>query len=126
MSLLAIDLYRRHVSPRKGFACAYRVAHGGASCSAFARQRIARVGAFRAVRPIRQRFADCREAARELAAQTGAAQRADQDPANRRRRGGGWSACSTACDVTECGLFGVTRGCGKADNCDCSPDCCSL
>ena len=32
-AIQSIHLYRKYLSPRKGYDCAYRVCHGGASCS---------------------------------------------------------------------------------------------
>ncbi|WP_242032792.1 membrane protein insertion efficiency factor YidD [Oscillatoria sp. FACHB-1406] len=33
LAIAAIGVYQRHLSPRKGFACAYRVLHNRDSCS---------------------------------------------------------------------------------------------
>ena len=40
--LAAIHGYKRHVSPRKGFACAYRVHLGACSCSTLGLRAISR------------------------------------------------------------------------------------
>lgn len=55
--------YQRRVSPRKGWSCAHRVAHGGPSCSAAVRELVARRGVVRAVRPTVARFVACGQAA---------------------------------------------------------------
>ena len=44
LALRAIGLYQRHLSPRKGFACAYRARTGGASCSELGFRAIRRFG----------------------------------------------------------------------------------
>ena len=44
IALLAIRCYQRYVSPYKGFACAYRVHSGRASCSALGYRAIRRYG----------------------------------------------------------------------------------
>src|SRR3954452_11406096 len=62
----AIEAYQRHVSPRKGFRCAFRVLHGGDSCSGFAKRAIARLGPVPGLRLLRRRFQRCRLAARVL------------------------------------------------------------
>src|SRR5688572_21138457 len=59
---LCITLYQRHLSPRKGFSCAHRVYHGGASCSEFARQVVLRVGVLPAVPQVLRRFNECKQA----------------------------------------------------------------
>jgi len=61
--LAAIGLYRRHVSPRKGFSCAYRVHVGGCSCSALGLRAISRHGAWRGLGVLRLRLRECRAAA---------------------------------------------------------------
>lgn len=66
ISLLAIDAYQRHLSPRKGYRCAYSVVHGGTGCSGFAKHAIHSDGLVRAIPRIMQRFEDCRDAARML------------------------------------------------------------
>ncbi|MEF2278610.1 membrane protein insertion efficiency factor YidD [Deinococcus sp. YIM 134068] len=62
LALAAICLYRRHLSPRKGFRCAHAALHGGESCSA-AVARIVREDGLRAGRVrIAARFGACRAA----------------------------------------------------------------
>ncbi|PPK94264.1 hemolytic domain-containing protein [Kineococcus xinjiangensis] len=36
----AIGMYQRRISPRKGWSCAHRVAHGGPSCSGAVRDAV--------------------------------------------------------------------------------------
>ncbi|WP_198672249.1 membrane protein insertion efficiency factor YidD [Pseudogemmobacter bohemicus] len=64
--LWLIGLYQRHLSPRKGYACAYRVLHGGTGCSGYAKEVIGTHGAIAAIPLIRTRFAGCRDAAVSL------------------------------------------------------------
>lgn len=63
----AIGWYQVRLSPRKGWGCAHRVAHGGASCSAAVRELVARRGVVRAARPTVLRFLACYQAAQLLA-----------------------------------------------------------
>ncbi|HEX7686494.1 MAG TPA: membrane protein insertion efficiency factor YidD [Burkholderiaceae bacterium] len=58
--LAAIRAYKRHVSPRKGFACAYRVHTGRASCSTLGYRAVARHGVFRGLGILDARLAQCR------------------------------------------------------------------
>ncbi|AEE45955.1 membrane protein insertion efficiency factor YidD [Cellulomonas fimi] len=59
--------YQRRLSPRKGWSCAHRVAHGGTSCSAAVRDLLARRGVLRSVVPTAARFVACYRAALLLA-----------------------------------------------------------
>jgi putative component of membrane protein insertase Oxa1/YidC/SpoIIIJ protein YidD len=63
----AIGWYQTRLSPRKGWGCAHRVAHGGPSCSAAVRDLVARRGAVRAVAPSALRFLACWHASQLLA-----------------------------------------------------------
>jgi len=113
LALAAIGGYQRHLSPRKGYACAYRVARGGTGCSGYAKAAIADLGVWRAIPAIRQRFADCRDAAEEL-----------RDNRRKRQKDKWYDLCDCAgCDIP------TPRGCSKADttpDCDCVPDGCSF
>lgn len=62
-----IAAYQTRWSPRKGWGCAHRVAHGGASCSVAVRELVRRRGVSRSVVPTLVRFAACFQAARMLA-----------------------------------------------------------
>ena len=64
--LAAIRIYRRHVSSRKGFACAYRVHVGGCSCSALGLRAVSRFGAWRGLGVLRLRLQECHVAAEAL------------------------------------------------------------
>ena len=63
--LAAIRGYKRHVSPRKGFACAYRVHLGACSCSTLGLRAISRYGARRGLGVLRLRLEQCRLMAEE-------------------------------------------------------------
>jgi len=62
-----VQAYQRHLSPRKGWSCAHRVAHGGTSCSAEVRELVARRGVMRSAIPTVARFVACYQAALLLA-----------------------------------------------------------
>ncbi|WP_242511702.1 membrane protein insertion efficiency factor YidD [Pengzhenrongella frigida] len=55
----AIGCYQDHISPRKGWGCAHRIAHGGPSCSSAVRDLVARRGIAGAVVPSATRFLAC-------------------------------------------------------------------
>jgi putative component of membrane protein insertase Oxa1/YidC/SpoIIIJ protein YidD len=58
--LAAIRAYKRLVSPHKGFACAYRVHTGAASCSTLGYRAVARYGVFRGLGVLGLRLEQCR------------------------------------------------------------------
>ena len=58
----AIGFYQRRLSPLKGFSCAYRVRHGGESCSQHIKGLVTELGPLAAVVPARERLGACREA----------------------------------------------------------------
>ena len=60
--------YQVHLSPRKGYACAHRIAHGGTSCSGAVRELVRGRGVVRALMPTVTRFVACWHAARLLMA----------------------------------------------------------
>lgn len=59
-----IAQYQSRLSPRKGYACAHRVAHGGPSCSAAVRDIVRGRGLVRGLLPTVTRFVACYQAAR--------------------------------------------------------------
>lgn len=66
-----IGVYQRYLSPYKGFRCAYRARNRRrASCSAFARRAIERLGVLPGVRLLRRRFDKCGRAAKVLEYET--------------------------------------------------------
>lgn len=62
----AIRGYQRHLSPRKGFTCAYLVAEGGRSCSAVIRTIVAERGILGGLAPAISQFLACGRAASRL------------------------------------------------------------
>lgn len=128
VALALITGYQRHLSPRKGFECPYRLLTGGPSCSSYARARIAGGGVRAGVADLRQRLIECRRAAHQLAhASATATTAADQtgfggsgpvgigsgqygatDDENtderEKHQSEPWPHCSTAnCQVVDCG-----------------------
>jgi putative component of membrane protein insertase Oxa1/YidC/SpoIIIJ protein YidD len=63
LALRTIRLYQRYLSPRKGFACAYRACTGGASCSELGYRAIRRYGLRGGLRVLDARLERCRLAA---------------------------------------------------------------
>ncbi len=64
----ACRAYQRHLSPRKRWACAHRVHHGGDSCSGAVRTLLLQRGLLGALAPTAGRFLACYRAAAALRA----------------------------------------------------------
>ena len=132
VAVLAVDAYRRFLSPRKGYSCPHRLLHGRRSCSAHGRLILRRVGVFHFRVLMRRRFERCRAARLQLVAM------AEFDPnrseANQRRRGhaycghyyfdipfcaaDGLASNNGSCVPSNCDGFDLPGDCG---GCDCSP-----
>ncbi|HEX8551601.1 MAG TPA: membrane protein insertion efficiency factor YidD [Abditibacteriaceae bacterium] len=65
IAVAAISRYQHLISPRKGWACAYRVHRGGLSCSEWIKRAIARRGVRVGALLARRRFARCKAAHEE-------------------------------------------------------------
>lgn len=107
--LAAIRGYRRHLSPRKGFACAYRVHEGCASCSALGLRAISRYGAWRGLGVLRLRLEQCHLVAEEQRARR-------RTPALAQAGFVDCVPCDASCvDVSACS---VEDGCTACDACE--------
>jgi putative component of membrane protein insertase Oxa1/YidC/SpoIIIJ protein YidD len=63
-----ITIYQKHISPHKGFSCAYRVMSHGESCSQYTKRLILEQGLGRSLPLIRERFQACKAASQTLKA----------------------------------------------------------
>jgi putative component of membrane protein insertase Oxa1/YidC/SpoIIIJ protein YidD len=70
LALPAIRFYQRRISPYKGFACAYRVHTGRASCSVLGYRAIRRFGLWRGLAILDARLHRCGVAHRRYGAAT--------------------------------------------------------
>lgn len=135
MSLGLIWVYQRFISPRKGFACAHRVLHGGPGCSGYAKHAIRDHGVISAIPLIRERFKDCRTAYETIEDKRAADK-------NRKKKKEKDSCAPEACDAAECscdsiplirscfilgrskgGGRGASEGCDSCDACDAIGGC---
>jgi uncharacterized protein len=109
LALFAIRLYQRHLSPRKGFNCAYRAHTGRASCSALGYRAVRRHGAWRGYAILRRRLERC-------------------GAVHRRQRAAEWARsqagfCDLPCDVScdggdasgACDVLSAAGDCGSCD-----------
>jgi len=109
----AIRLYQRHLSPHKGFCCAYRQHTGRQSCSALGLRAVRRYGVLAGLAVLRRRLRLC-----------GVAHRRFSPPRRRpfrHQRGDCDIGCDLPCDGN-CDLPG-SKACGTAGEvasyCDC-------
>ncbi|BDX08547.1 hypothetical protein MACH26_40680 [Planctobacterium marinum] len=111
ISILAIRIYQKFLSPYKGFRCAHAALYKGDSCSNAVLKIIEQQGLVRGYCLIRQRFNDCK------AAHVVLVEKKDKD----KKEKGKWYDCcdpSPACNVTSCSK---NKGCDLPElPCDCS------
>jgi uncharacterized protein len=120
--LAAIRGYKRHLSPRKGFACAYRVHMGACSCSTLGLRAISRYGAWRGLGVLRLRLQQCRLVNEEWRERPFLVQHAQA----------GFIDCDLPCDGScidasscSCGdLFSAQTACEIASCTSCDSDAC--
>lgn len=60
---LLIGLYQKHLSPRKGYRCAYSLENGGTGCSGAVLRILEENGLWKGWSLIQQRFEECGDAA---------------------------------------------------------------
>lgn len=111
--IASIHLYRRYISPYKGFCCAYRMHTGRASCSELGLRTVQRYGAFVGVAVLRRRLYLCGVAHRRCT------------PPNRRphrsQRGDCDLPCEAGCDIASCkpgASIGNLFNCCDCASCD--------
>lgn len=110
--LALIRLYQRHLSPRKGYGCAYRLHCGGAGCSGLGFRAIRWKGSWTGLWLLRERLARCAA----VHAQAHPQPRSQHRPPALQRGD---------CDCGGCDLPGAGGGdaCDLGDTCDCCDAC---
>ena len=68
-AIASLNVYRTHISPRKGFSCPHRLLHGNESCSEYVKNILTNQSLSAAIKMAPQRFVDCKAAAQTLASQ---------------------------------------------------------
>jgi putative component of membrane protein insertase Oxa1/YidC/SpoIIIJ protein YidD len=93
VAVAGIDLYRRYLSPLKGFKCAHNYVHNAGSCSTFGRNAYATHRFLEATRLLRQRFVECKQASLRVkraavwhASQEGSSGESDEEIRKRLKR----------------------------------------
>jgi putative component of membrane protein insertase Oxa1/YidC/SpoIIIJ protein YidD len=111
----AVGAYQRHISPHKGFCCAYRAHTGRVSCSEFGRRVILKLGLGAFFRLMPRQFARCRSAYAAILAH-------NPHGAGKGRRKGRLHRALDRCDCGDCGSCGDIGDCAP-DGCDLPCDC---
>jgi putative component of membrane protein insertase Oxa1/YidC/SpoIIIJ protein YidD len=114
IAVAGIDLYRRYLSPLKGFRCAHHYVHGAGSCSTYGREVYATHGLIDATRLLRVRFAECRLAllrVKRTAIWHASWQDSKTDAEKRNRKGGNWIDVGNCLSVPgDCSGLGSCTG----------------
>jgi len=63
LALLSIYFYQKHISPRKGYKCAYSALYNEPSCSCFCKNQIESKGLLQGIKSTVERFKECKHAA---------------------------------------------------------------
>ncbi|TCV84072.1 membrane protein insertion efficiency factor YidD [Sulfurirhabdus autotrophica] len=109
LALLFIVIYQRHISPHKGFTCAYRSHTGQASCSALGFRAIQRFGVLGGIGILQKRLEKCSATHhRNVVAHL-----------DWHRQGG---FCDLPCDLP-CDTSCLDAGCNLLSNCGSPGDC---
>lgn len=114
LAVMAIRLYRRYLSPYKGYRCAHGMLHGGDTCSGFGLRAYRRFPFATAHAVLRRRIEKCREAYLVLMSRA-------EERRRRRRESGKPNHVLDSCGPGDCDL-GPCDGPGGCDG----PGDCSL
>ena len=60
ISIKSIVLYQKHISPHKGYCCAYRYYTGEDSCSEYTKNMIIKLGFFKSIPYFFSRIKECK------------------------------------------------------------------
>jgi putative component of membrane protein insertase Oxa1/YidC/SpoIIIJ protein YidD len=98
-----IEAYQRHLSPRKGFRCAYGVLYDSGTCSSIGKQIMREGGIFSFLRLMPGQFSACKAAAVHLSAESEEErQRRNEEYLARRSRQFESRNNINVCDAIEC------------------------
>ncbi|MBE9029432.1 membrane protein insertion efficiency factor YidD [filamentous cyanobacterium LEGE 11480] len=126
----AVRKYQKHLSPRKGFSCAYTKLHGGPSCSAYFRELLSTKGFTQAIQPFQQRLQECHQANLTIRAsriqtiRTNRIQANGEDDNPQRKSNNPSNSDGNWCDVADCGCDIFSKDIGNCDTPDCGLGSC--
>lgn len=117
-----IRLYQTHLSPHKGYRCAYSLEKGGPGCSGAVLRILEEDGLIRGWTAIQRRFDECSDSAKERA------RRSKQKKKNGNGSGNSCYGAEDACELISC-RSGKNTGCDTPScdvpSCD-APSCTTL
>jgi putative component of membrane protein insertase Oxa1/YidC/SpoIIIJ protein YidD len=135
---LAVRNYQKHLSPHKGFSCAYCRLYGGASCSGYFREVLADRGLSQALRLFPDRLQACQKANYILRMQMSSESTSESDanveaeelddrdsvddgeeqPTNTNTRYKSSNNCSNSCNSSDCDAVACDAGACDTGACD--------
>ncbi|BAY89484.1 MULTISPECIES: membrane protein insertion efficiency factor YidD [unclassified Tolypothrix] len=65
-AIASLNIYQKHLSPRKGFSCPHRLLYGSESCSDYVKHILINQDLMTAIKTAPQRFQSCKIAAKTL------------------------------------------------------------
>lgn len=101
----AVHLYRRFISPYKGFRCAHQAVHGRGSCSNYGLRVYDRRPFGQATALLKRRLEACRAAYQRVVAMTTAASASGKQDAEEHKK-----HKRSACDPGDCGASDCAVG----------------
>ena len=66
LAMRSISIYQKHISPRKGYKCAYSILHNDLSCSDYCKMEISTNGLMQGIKNTLKRFEDCKHSALQI------------------------------------------------------------
>mgnify|MGYP005619537145 CR=1 FL=1 len=117
-AIWSINLYQRHISPRKGFRCAYGVYHNNGTCSSIIKSHIQQHGVIKAYPMIRRQFDACKIAYVALLAN--AQEESDWDSCWKKTKEQAQDQAVEEGTQCTCDAIGDSCTCDAGIPCDCS------
>ncbi|MBV2090505.1 MAG: membrane protein insertion efficiency factor YidD [Candidatus Thiodiazotropha sp. (ex Ctena orbiculata)] len=93
LTIKAIRLYQRHLSPRKGFYCAHHALNNNGSCSSWAIAMVETKGVVTMLSQLGSRFSECSDARKKI---------------NEKKSKEEITPCSKSCDAGEIGCCALS------------------
>lgn len=122
-AIYAISLYQRHLSPYKGFRCAYRAHTGRCSCSEYAKKIVRRLGVFALFVAMPRQFSRCRLAYHAIMAIDSENNRRNR---RRQRRDSSWDCSGLDCGGCDINPFSLFNHKPESSHCDLPLDGCDI
>ena len=116
-----IRAYQRHLSPRKGYRCAFGALHGAGTCSSIGLDIMEQQGFWAFWRKMPLQFEACRAAASALNEETEEQRKKRKQglqEEKRKRDCSGFDDCDLPCSGTDIAIFEGIGSCAETDGCE--------